>query len=66
MPGFTRPLLAQSINGGLSPFVGVKSLLYISNKTTRVVKTCPPCMFNELEDRKSYENNVIDLRKKAL
>ena len=40
--------------------------IYISHKTTRVVKTCPPCMFNELEDRKSYENHVIDLGKMAL
>ena len=38
----------------------------ISHKTTRVVKTCPPCMFDELEDRKSYENHVIDLGKMAL
>ena len=30
----------------------------ISHKTTRVLKTCPPCMFDELED---YENRVIDL-----
>ena len=38
----------------------------ISHKTTRVVKTCPPCMFEELEDRKSYENHVIYLGKNAL
>ena len=31
----------------------------ISHKTTRVVKICPPSMFDELEDRKSYENRVI-------
>ena len=36
-----------------------------SHKTTRVVKACPPCMFDELEDRKSYENHVIDLEKMA-
>ena len=40
--------------------------MYISHKTTRVVKTCPPCMFDELEDRKSYENHVINVGKIAL
>ena len=38
-------------------------IIYISHKTTRVVKTCPPCMFDELEDRKSYEIRVIDFGK---
>ena len=38
-------------------------LILISHKTTRVVKTCPPSMFDELEDRKSYENHVIDSEK---
>ena len=37
----------------------------MSHKTTKVVKTCPPCMFDELEDRKSYENHVTDLGKMA-
>ena len=37
----------------------------ISHKTTMVMKTCPPCMFDESEDRKSYENHVIDLGKMA-
>ena len=30
------------------------------------MKTCPLCMFDELEDRKPYENHVIDLGKMAL
>ena len=30
------------------------------------MKTCPPSMFDELEDRKSYENHVIDIGKMAL
>ena len=29
---------------------GYNIYIYISHKTTRVVKTCPPCMFDELED----------------
>ena len=32
--------------------------VYISHKTKSVVKICPPCMFDELQDRKSYENRV--------
>ena len=38
----------------------------IGHKTTRVVKTCPPCMFDKLEDIKTYENPVIDLGKIAV
>ena len=42
---------------------GLAIYVFISLKTTRVVKTCPPCMFHELEDRKSYKKSCYRLRK---
>jgi len=46
--------------------VDIVQFLSISQKNTRGVKTCPPCMFEELQDRKSHENHVVDLGKIAL
>ena len=41
-----------------------KYVLVLSvTKTIRVVKTCPPCVFDNLEDRQCYDNHVIDLGK---
>ena len=38
----------------LPPSYLARVYIYICHKTTRVVKTCPPCMFDELEDIMLY------------
>ena len=43
----------------------MRSVIAYQSQTTRTVKTGPPCMCYELEDRKSSENHVIDLGKMA-
>ena len=60
--GATQEFLCGEVVVSISVYLSI----YISHKTTRVVKTCHPCMFDELEDRKSYENHFIDLGKMAL